>query len=148
MATTPRVNTTSDAKLSASDKDAPDPGSGTSVSPVVQPEIAAGQSVEESKVPDGYAGRHGFDLIDEDGSPALKGRKLLAAAQLKAPSLTQEFVDAYGLNDDVLRQIADGTVSPPPAIGPAHTTDLYLTPGGWQQTKPGVEPGASDAIGR
>lgn len=102
----------------------------------------------------GYAGRYGFDLSGVDTvaakstpvdvttavRPDSGGSELLAAAQAKAPNLTPEFVKAYGLSDDVLAGIARGEISPPPAIGPAHTSDLYLTPGGWQQTPPGVSP--------
>lgn len=105
----------------------------------------------------GFAGRVGFDLVDSGGpvvafvdpdripadvTPAVQpnagGDKLLAAAQAKAPNLTAEFVSAYGLSRETLADIANGAVSPPPAIGPAHTSDLYLTPGGWVQTAPGV----------
>lgn len=107
----------------------------------------------------GLKGRHGFEVVDQPGSvvqgvdpdripaelapgvtPDAGGDQLLAAAQAKAPNLTREFVQAYGLGDDVLAQIARGEVPPPPTIGPVHTTDLYLTPGGWQQTPPGVPP--------
>lgn len=116
----------------------------------------------------GYAGRDGWDLdggpivgvvaaVDPDRIPAdvtpgvqpnAGGNKLLAAAQAKAPNLTPEFVTAYGFTDEILGGIARGEIPPPPAIGPAHTADLYLTPGGWQQTPPGVSPGASTAISR
>lgn len=64
------------------------------------------------------------------------GADLLKAAQAKAPSLTKE----HGLTDDELRGVARGEIPPPPANGPLHTTDLYLTPGGWQQVPPGVKP--------
>lgn len=75
---------------------------------------------------------------------------LLAAAQEKAPSLTREFADAMGLDDDLLIRIARGEVPPPPTIGPIHTADLYLTPAGWQQTPRGVRPEdvGKDAISR
>lgn len=73
-------------------------------------------------------------------TPDAGGDELLAAAMAKAPSLTREFVEAYKLGDDVLAQIARGEVPPPPTPGPLHTADLYLTPGGWQQTPPGVPP--------
>lgn len=73
-------------------------------------------------------------------TPDAGGDKLLAAAMAKAPSLTREFVEAYKLSDLVLAQIARGEVPPPPTPGPIHTADLYLTPGGWQQTPPGVPP--------
>lgn len=105
----------------------------------------------------GFAGLHGFA---EDGGPVAgipyvdpknipaevtpavqpnaDGNPLLAAAQAKAPNLTAEFVRSYKLTDSDLAAIALGQVPPPPAIGPAHTSDLYLTPGGWVQTAPGV----------
>jgi hypothetical protein len=91
-----------------------------------------------SQHPDGgLAGR--VDAVDT-GTASLKGKDLLAAAQLKAPNLSQAYVSAYKITDEELRAIADGVVPPPPAIGPLHTADLYLTPGGWQQTPPGVKP--------
>lgn len=114
----------------------------------------------------GYAGLDGFDLkpgaanvpyvdpanIPADVTPGVKpdagGSELLAAAQAKAPNLTAEFVTAYKLTDQDLAAIATGAVPPPPAIGPVHTTDLYLTPGGWQQTAPGIPPGETTAISR
>jgi hypothetical protein len=73
-------------------------------------------------------------------TPDAGGDELLAAAQAKAPSLTREFVAAYKLDDGMLAAIARGEVPPPPTPGPIHTADLYLTPGGWQQTPPGVPP--------
>lgn len=85
----------------------------------------------------GLKGRH---TPGDGGVDALSGDELLAAAQAKAPSLTKEFVAAYKLSDDELRQIAVGLVPPPPTPGPVHTADLYLTPAGWQQTPPGVKP--------
>jgi len=72
--------------------------------------------------------------------PDAGGDSLFAAALVKAPNLTKEFVKAYGLTDETLTAIARGEVSPPPVIGPEHTADLYLTPGGWQQTPKGVKP--------
>ncbi len=105
----------------------------------------------------GFAGLHGFaddggpvagvPFVDPKNIPAeltpgvqpdAGGSGLLAAAQAKAPNLTAEFVKAYKLTDSDLAAIATGSVPPPPAIGPAHTSDLYLTPGGWVQTAPGV----------
>jgi hypothetical protein len=74
------------------------------------------------------------------GADELSGAELLAAARVKAPNLTAEFVAAYKLGDDDLRKIARGEVPPPPTIGPVHTSDLYLTPGGWQSTPVGVKP--------
>lgn len=137
-----------------------------------------GPAPKEGDVPDprtadgkpfaGFAGRAGFDedggpvagavqKVDPDNIPAdvtpdvqpnSGGDELLAAAQAKAPNLTAEFVAAYGLSDEDLAKIARGEVSPPPAIGPHHTSDLYLTPGGWVQTAPGVPLGVSTAISR
>lgn len=93
-----------------------------------------------------------------DGLKGLKGLHTgpvedvdpFTAAKAKAPSLTKEFVAAYKMTDDDLMAIGNGSVSPPPTIGPAHTSDLYLTPGGWQQTPPGVPPEdvGKDAISR
>jgi hypothetical protein len=85
----------------------------------------------------GLKGR--VEVVDS-GVAAMSGAELLAAAQEKAPNLTQEFVDAFGLTNEDLAEIARGSVPPPPAIGPVHTADLYLTPAGWQQTPPGVKP--------
>lgn len=73
-------------------------------------------------------------------TPDAGGDKLLAAAQAKAPSLTREFVEKMGINDLQLAQIARGEIPPPPTPGPIYTTDMYLTPGGYQQTPPGVKP--------
>lgn len=87
--------------------------------------------------PAGFAGRTGFDEIGAP-APELTGRDLLIAAQEKAPGLTEEFISAFDLSDDVLRQIAAGFIPPPPVIGPIHSADLHLTPGGWVQTPPGV----------
>lgn len=84
-------------------------------------------------------------------SPDAGGDELLAAAQAKAPSLTREFVDAYdALTPEVLAGIARGEIPPPPTNGPIHTSDLHLTPGGWQSTPPGIAPGAvgNNAIAR
>jgi hypothetical protein len=105
----------------------------------------------------GFKGRSDFEIIEEgapavafvdpdripaDVTPAVQpnagGNNLLAAAQAKAPNLTAEFVSAYEITDQMLADIANGLTPPPPAIGPAHTSDLYLTPGGWVQTAPGV----------
>lgn len=73
-------------------------------------------------------------------SPDAGGDRLFAAALAKAPSLTREFVDKMGLTDEYLGQIARGEVPPPPTPGPLHSADMYLTPGGFQQTPPGVKP--------
>ena len=104
-------------------------------------------------------GVSGFDLLEADSvavpsvdpdhipaevthgvSPDAGGSKLLAAAQAAAPSLTQEFVDTYGLSDEVLGGIARREIPPPPVNGPLRTSDLYLTPGGWQSVPPGQKP--------
>lgn len=90
--------------------------------------------------PKASAGLMGRHTPDDGGVDVLRGDELMAAAQAKAPSLTTEFVAAYKLSDDDLRKIARGEVPPPPAIGPVHTADLYLTPAGWQQTPVGVKP--------
>lgn len=86
----------------------------------------------------GWKGRAGFDAADPDTGPALAGEDLIAAARVKAPNLTREFADAFGLGDDVLAGIARGEIPPPPHVGPVHTSDLYLTPGGWVSAPPGV----------
>jgi hypothetical protein len=118
---------------------------------------------------DGLKGRHGEDIVSAIGpvvqgvnpdripaevtpgvSPDAGGDELFAAALAKAPNLTKEFVSKMGLTRDMLAQIARGEVPPPPAIGPIYTSDLYLTPGGWQQTPPGVPPQdvGKNSIGR
>jgi hypothetical protein len=108
---------------------------------------------------DRLKGQHGMEVVDQPGnvvqgvdpdripaelspgvSPDAGGDKLLAAAQAKAPSLTKEFVEAFDLDDSQVAMIARGEEPPPPAVGPVHTNDLYLTPGGWQLTPPGVPP--------
>jgi hypothetical protein len=118
----------------------------------------SGQPFAESNSA-GLKGTSGLEILTEPGnvvqgvdpdaipaevtpgvSPDAGGDKLLAAAQAKAPSLTREFVEAFGLDDNYLAQIARGEVSPPPTPGPVHTADMHLTPGGWQQTPPGVPP--------
>jgi hypothetical protein len=125
------------------------------VGEVPDPRTASDEFKEGNQA--GFAGRSGFDQVESetaavafvdpdripaDVTPAVQpnagGDKLLAAAQAKAPNLTAEFVSAYGLSDQDLADIANGASPPPPAIGPAHTSDLYLTPGGWVQTAPGV----------
>jgi hypothetical protein len=107
----------------------------------------------------GLKGTHGEELLAATGSvvpgvdpdripaevtpgvsPDAGGDKLLAAAQAKAPSLTKEFVDKMGIDDETLGQIARGEIPPPPTPGPIHTADMYRTPGGYQQTPPGVPP--------
>jgi hypothetical protein len=122
----------------------------------------------ETRAP-GWKGRAGFETVDATGAsvpvvdpsrvpvevspsvtPDAGGDKLLAAAQAKAPNLTREFADAYGLDDDVLAGIARGEIPPPPAVGPIHSSDLYLTPGGWVSAPPGVplEAAGGNAIAR
>jgi hypothetical protein len=129
---------------------------------------ATGDRFDASSRP-GWAGRVGFETGDAVGpvvpgvdpgripaevspsvTPDAGGDRLLAAAQAKAPNLTREFCDAYGLGDDVLAGIARGEIPPPPANGPIHTSDLYLTPGGWVSAPPGVplEAAGGNAIAR
>jgi hypothetical protein len=107
----------------------------------------------------GLKGPHGMELVDQTGlvvpgvnpdripaevtpgvSPDAAGDRLLAAAQAKAPSLTKEFVKKMGITDEQLAQIARGEIPPPPTPGPIYTADMYMTPGGFQQTPPGVPP--------
>jgi hypothetical protein len=108
---------------------------------------------------EGLKGTHGMDILNATGSvvpgvdpdripvevtpgvtPSAGGDKLFAAALAKAPNLTKDFVSKMKITDEMLAQIARGEIPPPPAIGPTYTSDLYLTPGGWQQTPPGVPP--------
>jgi len=145
MATTSSASGSSGAKATTTTKPTPD------VAPVVssdvEPEIAAGQSVEETKIPAGYAGTLGFDELH--GEPVAEKRAdIMARVSALAPHVTPEFVKAYGISDETLKDIADGFAPPPPAIGPNHTSDLYLTPGGWIQEKPGRTPGETTAISR
>lgn len=107
----------------------------------------------------GFKGTHGEELLAATGSvvpgvdpdripaevtpgvtPDAGGDKLFAAALAKAPSLTREFVEKMGIDDETLGQIARGEIPPPPMPGPIYTTDMYRTPGGYQQTPPGVPP--------
>jgi hypothetical protein len=106
--------------------------------PLKGDDIAGGPS-GSSTPQGGLKGRIDPDNV-EGGGTELKGKALLEAAQKRAPNLTQEFIDAYKLTDEEVRSIASGGTPPPPSIGPLHSTDLYLTPGGWQQTPPGVKP--------
>lgn len=118
----------------------------------------SGQAFSDSNS-DGLQGTHGEEALTSTGSvvpgvdpdripaevtpgvsPDAGGSALLAAAQAKAPSLTQEFVTKMGLTDENLGEIARGEVPPPPTPGPIYTTDFYRTPGGYQQTPPGVPP--------
>ena len=87
------------------------------------------------------AGRLGFDRLEHSGPASYDD--LLKAAQEKAPSLTHEFVKTFGLSDEHLAGIADGSIPPPPVVGPAHTVDLYLQPGGWTSVPVGVDPTAT-----
>lgn len=117
----------------------------------------------------GLKGLHGMEIINEPGnvvqgvdpdaipaevtpgvSPDAGGDKLLAAAMAKAPSLTKEFVEAFKMTDAQVAMIARGEEPAPPTPGPVHANDLYLTPGGWQLTPPGVPPEdvGKNAIGR
>jgi hypothetical protein len=73
-------------------------------------------------------------------TPDAGGDRLFAAALAKAPSLTREFVKKMGLTDEDLGMIARGEIPPPPTPGPIYTSDMYRTPGGYQQTPPGVPP--------
>jgi hypothetical protein len=107
----------------------------------------------------GLKGPHGFDTVGSAGplvpavhpdripvevtpgvTPDAGGDKLFAAALAKAPNLTREFVDKMGISDEQLGQIARGEIPPPPTPGPIYTADMYMTPGGFQQTPPGVPP--------
>jgi len=107
----------------------------------------------------GLQGTHGEELLAATGSvvpgvdpdripaevtpgvtPDAGGDKLFAAALAKAPSLTREFVEKMQIDDETLGQIARGEIPPPPMPGPIYTTDMYRTPGGYQQTPPGVPP--------
>ena len=118
----------------------------------------SGKPFEETKS-NGLKGTHGLDIVNATGpvvpgvnpdripaevspgvSPDPGGDKLLAAAQAKAPSLTKEFVDKMGMDEETLAQIARGEIPPPPTPGPIHTSDMYATPGGYLQTPPGVPP--------
>jgi hypothetical protein len=118
----------------------------------------SGQPFKDANT-DGLKGTHGMDILNATGSivpgvdpdripvevtpgvtPDAGGDKLFAAALAKAPNLTKDFVSKMKISDEMLAQIARGEIPPPPAIGPVYTSDLYLTPGGWQQTPPGVPP--------
>lgn len=118
----------------------------------------SGQPFSESNSA-GLKGTSGEELLEATGSvvpgvdpdripaevtpgvtPDAGGDKLFAAALAKAPSLTKEFVTKMGIDDETLGQIARGEIPPPPMPGPIYTTDMYRTPGGYQQTPPGVPP--------
>jgi hypothetical protein len=134
--------TASAAPFSLSASDAVDPRTGESFDPgkpqggvagfdVLEGDAVAVPSVDPKRIPAEVT--HGV-------SPDAGGNKLLAAAQAAAPSLTQEFVDTYKLDDEFLGRIARREVPPPPTNGPLRTSDLYLTPGGWQSVPPGQNP--------
>jgi hypothetical protein len=118
----------------------------------------SGQPFSDSNS-EGLKGTHGEEVlgvtgpvvpgVDPDRIPAevtpgvtpdAGGDKLFAAALAKAPSLTKEFVAKMGIDDETLGQIARGEIPPPPTPGPIYTADMYRTPGGYQQTPPGVPP--------
>jgi hypothetical protein len=104
-------------------------------------------------------GRSGFDAVEPAGTvphydpatlpveitshvmPHAKD-ELWAAVRVAAPNLTPELAALYGLDDDVLAAIARREIPPPPAVGPIRSSDLYLTPGGWQNVPAGVDPAA------
>lgn len=71
---------------------------------------------------------------------APKADDLLTRAQVKAPSLTAEFVKQHGISDEDLEKFARGELSPPPTVGPEHSVDLHYVNGGWQITPVGVKP--------
>ena len=111
---------------------------GPSKTPTPDPEKGSPEAVPESKPGSaGFKGLHGFDNVSDTKESE---SSLLKRAQVKAPGLTAEFVAAYSLSPEVVAGIANGEIPPPPVIGPVHSTDLYLTPGGWQQTPVGVSP--------
>ena len=117
-----------------------------------------GQPFDANAQP-GLKGQHGTELLSDTVqvvpgvdpkaipaevtpgvTPDAGNDRLLAAAQAKAPSLTREFVTKMGMTDQQLADIANGLTPPPPTPGPLHTADMYMTPGGFQQTPPGVPP--------
>lgn len=98
-----------------------------------------GDSVESGYVPNVDPARIPVEVTPGVMPDAGKD-KLLAAAQAAAPNLTPEFVTQYKLSDDDLAKIARREVPPPPSVGPIRSSDLYLTPGGWQNVPPGVKP--------
>jgi hypothetical protein len=71
---------------------------------------------------------------DAGGDQAVRGRAGEGAFA------TKEFVAKMGIDDETLGQIARGEIPPPPTPGPIYTADMYRTPGGYQQTPPGVPP--------
>lgn len=76
--------------------------------------------------------------ISQGVVPNADGDELLAAAQVRAPHLTTDFLDKYDLDDDFLRAVANGQEPPPPYIADVPgAQELHRTPGGWQITAPG-----------
>lgn len=119
------------------------PGAGTPAeTPEVQTDSKGGvvaPDVQKTGNP-ALAGRFGFDrLTHETPTP----KDVFAAAQKVQPQLTREYVDTFELTDEHLQAIADGSEPAPPIVGPAHTVDRYLTPGGWVSVPPGVDPAAT-----
>ena len=100
----------------------------------VTPPVKSGPSIQD-------ANRNKVDSAVKVGAdienPAV-GDDLLSRAQLRAPSLTAEFVDKYELTDQDLEDIASGLVPPPPYNGPIFATELHRTPGGWVSGPLGV----------
>jgi hypothetical protein len=104
-------------------------------------------------------GRVGFEALEAGGTvprydpdnlpveitshvmPAAKD-ELWAAIRVAAPNLTPELAATYELSEEVLAGIARREIPPPPAVGPIRSSDLYLTPGGWQNVPAGVDPSA------
>lgn len=132
-----------DEKPSSQGKDKTDPAAG----PAAEPTALAPAPAPLSPAPGpevgvvstaGLKGRHEPQLAGVNAE--LDRDELFAAARAKAPSLTREFVDQMGLDDEHLAAIARGEVPPPPTPGPLYTTDMYLTAAGFQQTPPGVPP--------
>jgi hypothetical protein len=98
-----------------------------------------GPSVESGYVPNVDPARIPAE-VTPGVMPDAGNDKLLAAAQAAAPNLTKEFVAQYEISDEELARIARREVPPPPSVGPIRSSDLYLTPGGWQNVPPGVKP--------
>lgn len=123
------------------------PGAGSPAeTPAVQTDSKGGvvaPDVQETGNP-ALAGLHGFDKLEHepDGKRATT-RELLERAQKRAPQFTKEYVEAFDLPDEYLEAVANGSEPAPPVVGPAHTVDRYLTPGGWVSVPPGVDPAAT-----
>lgn len=104
---------------------------------------AGGRSGFEALEPGGTVPRYDPDNLPvEITSHVMPNAKdeLWAAVRVAAPNLTPELAATYGLDDDVLAAIARREIPPPPAVGPIRSSDLYLTPGGWQNVPAGVDP--------